>query len=67
MTRETDKRMKQQNARTDVHGKVPLREFDEAAVKAELSQRVGSVNAAVKRLEEAQFVTQEVLNLEFSI
>jgi hypothetical protein len=52
---------------TNTQGQVPIREFDEAAVTSELRQRVDSVNSAVKRPEEAQIVTQEALNPEFSI
>ena len=67
MSRAKAKNVKHDDNRSGAQGQVPIREFDKDAVAEELRQRVGSVNTAVQKLEKAQLVTQEALNLEFSI
>jgi hypothetical protein len=44
-----------------------LRDFDEAVAEAELLMLVRKVNEAVAQMEEDQTVSQEVMQLEFSV
>ncbi len=49
--------------------KIPIRDFDPdpAVAEAELRLRIAEIKAMIARLDEAQLVTQETLQLEFSI
>ena len=47
--------------------KIQIRDFDPAVAEAELRLRIAEIKAMIARLDEAQLVTQETLQLEFSI
>lgn len=59
--------IQQQDTTTGLKERIIIREIDMETAAAELRARAAQINTVLSILDEAQIVTQETLQIEFSI